>query len=212
MLQLYWKNSFRTQTELRTSYKKSYAVHLYVCIRSKKAHSVDECPPFACFFHHLTKSCEGFDTCQGSMTNCFCFQQGTEGGSTWSSCIMIAGQSTPLIHLNFWTRFHFVLAVPRQGILLPILLISSATSQLSLGTFLQFASFSFSSGLQPGKGKCGHPLWSQAQGIPLLGAALCLFFSQGALSFFLSCFLLSFHLCSLLWFNAENSRGLIPAR
>lgn len=29
---------------------------------------------------------------------------------------------------------------------------------------------------------------------------------------FLSCFLLGFHLCSLLWFNSSNSGGLILAR
>lgn len=82
-------------------------------------------------------------------------------------------------------------------------------ASLTPGSFFFFFSLSI---LQPKKGKFCHSYWSQAEGISFSRTLPRQLFSQGGLSFFLSCFLLGFHLCSLLWFNSSNSWGLILAR
>lgn len=66
-----------------------------------------------------------------------------------------------------------------------------------LNTWFFFFFFSLSI-LQPKKGKFCHSYWSQAEGISFSRTLPRQLFSQGGLSFFLSCFLLGFHLCSLL--------------
>lgn len=83
-----------------------------------------------------------------------------------------------------------------------------------LGTFLPFTSLSFSSALQPRKEKFCQPLPCMETdiGYSPFGNSPVSVVSQRALSFFLSGLLLGFHLCSLVWFDAGNSRGLIPAR
>lgn len=123
--------------------------------------------PLCLFF---SSSYKLFGTCQGSMTNCFCFQQGTERGSTWSSCIVIAGQRAPLNCIwnsEFLIPLHFSNSKERHldSHSVVHLFYLSAFTEVLLGTFFPFASFSFSSELQPGKGKC-HPFGDRHKVFP----------------------------------------------
>lgn len=80
-------------------------IYLFV-LDARKAQNINDCPPFTSFLHHLTKSCEDFETCQGFVTNCFCFQQGTEGGSIWNTSLWLQARAA------LWSIWIFELLIP----------------------------------------------------------------------------------------------------
>lgn len=133
ILQLYRQSSFRTQRELRTTYKKSYVLHLSVSIRCKGSTQYRWLSTFCLSFSSPNKVLWELWHLPRAHDKLLLFPA-RHWGWQHTEQLHCDCRPQPLSDaselLNPW--FHFILVVPRQGVLLPILLDTSVSCLLSL--------------------------------------------------------------------------------